>query len=511
MLTAGSGIRVNPDARLGAGRRGEVYTVGSQPGIVFKRYSAEVLAADRALEGRLLAMIARPPAGGGQATVAWPTDVVRDGTAFAGFLMPAVDLERTLALPDVVHPVGVRATPAHPWSAGYAWRDLVAVGAAIADAVRRLHDAGIVLGGLTVRVTAPASVTVLGCDSMDIGTRTSGDLRALAICLYELLMGGEHPFRGRWRAAGTAPSEEELAATGTWTHRTGGRLAPPAVAVPVSVLPPGVFSLFRRAFEDGARNPAALPTAYEWHSALVDLAGGVTACRRDPAHGYPATLRKCPWCAYQRAQLSYRPKAAPPAGGPDRPVPAARTAGRRRAVALILVGAVIAAVVTAIVVTSSHPAPVPPSAAQLQAAAMRQVVEASTGDRSSVEAAIGNVRACRQVSAAATTLSTSAKRRRDEYAQAQALAVDALPAGPQLQADLVEALRYSYQADDAYVSWAKSLTKHCAPSTNQKSATYKRASSLSRSADTAKNSFVRIWNGMIVGPYGQPSLSPTGI
>src|SRR5262249_47973571 len=180
-----------------------------------------------------------------------------------------------------------------------------------------------------LRPWGEARVTLLDCDSMQVRAPASGewffcrvgrpeftppelvradwattvrhpssDLFALAIHLYQLLLEGEHPFRGVWRGDGDKPPVSVLAEHGIWAHQNGGPLAPRPAASSAGLLPPAIVAMFRRAFEDGALDPGARPTAAQWHGALDGLASELRQCTADRMHFYPRSHDACPWCRY---------------------------------------------------------------------------------------------------------------------------------------------------------------------------------------------------------------------
>jgi hypothetical protein len=268
--------------------------------------------------------------------LAWPTDLVLEDGRFAGFLMPEVNMTETVGLHRVTNPSDRRdAGSGAGWTQSFTWRYLVRTGANLAHATRLLHEAGTVIGDFNdsnVRVTREARATLLDCDSMQISDpgsgrrffcpvgrpeftppellnadwkktvrRASGDLFALAIHLYQLLLEGEHPFRGLWRGAGDKPSVPELARQGTWAHQRSGLLSPRPSAIGISLLPDDIIQMFRQAFEDGATNPAARPTARQWEEALARLEQNLVQCPANQAHLYPAGHASCPWCQHAAA------------------------------------------------------------------------------------------------------------------------------------------------------------------------------------------------------------------
>jgi Anaphase-promoting complex subunit 4 WD40 domain len=270
--------------------------------------------------------------------------VLADGR-FAGFLMPAVDTRQTVELHRITNPTDRRtAAGTAAWTKGFDWRYLVRTAANLAHATHVLHAAGVVIGDFNesnIRTWREARVTLLDCDSMQIRDPASGewffcrvgrpeftppelvradwartvrhpssDLFALAIHLYQLLLEGEHPFRGVWRGEGDKPPVSVLAGQGIWAHQNGGPLVPRPAAISAGLLPPAIVAMFRHAFEDGAVDPGARPTAAQWHRALNELAAQLRQCPVNPAHFYPGSHDACPWCRYTPPP-AWRPPPAP--------------------------------------------------------------------------------------------------------------------------------------------------------------------------------------------------------
>lgn len=341
-----SGRLVTVGRQLAAGGEGEVFAVMSPEGTVLKKYRPEVLAKATATERKLRAMVASRPAqwqdDSGHVTLAWPTDVVMEDGRFTGFLMPVVDTKNTVELHQVANPTDRRSTAgANGWTRGFTWKYLVRTAANLAQATHTLHESGAVIGDFNERnilVTSDARVTLIDCDSMQVSTpwgdrylcrvgrldftppellnanwettvrQPSSDLFALAIHVYQLLMEGEHPFRGTWKGTGDKPDAPILARQGDWAHKRGGPLSPRRRAISGDLLPQEIETLFRRAFEDGASRPSRRPTALEWHTSLAKLESSLRQCKNDHAHFYPAAHRTCPWCQHeQQVRGSARP------------------------------------------------------------------------------------------------------------------------------------------------------------------------------------------------------------
>ena len=348
VFSKGSGGHIAVGRKLAVGGEGEVFAVSSPRGFVFKKYLPVAFSRDTALEWRLNAMVRYPPAEWreprtGHVTLAWPHEVVLQDNRFAGFLMPAVDMAATVELHRVTNPSDRRsASGATSWAHGFTWPYLVRAAANLAQATHVLHDSDVVIGDFNernVRVTRDARVTLLDCDSMQVVDRASGyrlfcrvgrpeftppelinadwsttvrqpssDLFALAIHVYQLLLEGEHPFRGAWTGAGDKPPVPELARQGLWAHKAGGPLKPRPSAIPIGLLPDPITAMFRVAFERGAVDPAARPTADDWHQALSKLEASLIQCKADLEHFYVNTHGTCPWCLHRgRTATMQRP------------------------------------------------------------------------------------------------------------------------------------------------------------------------------------------------------------
>lgn len=571
----GNGRRIDVDRKLAVGGEGEVFAVSSPQGFVFKKYLPVAFSRDRALGRRLNTMVRYPPPEWreprtGHVTLAWPHDVVLQDGRFVGFLMPAVDMTATVELHRVTNPSDRRsASGATSWAHGFTWQYLIRAAANLAQAVHALHDSDVVIGDFNernVRITRDARVTLLDCDSMQVVDRVSGerlfcrvgrpeftppellnadwsktvrhpssDLFALAIHIYQLLLEGEHPFRGIWKGVGDKPSVPELARQGLWAHRTGGPLEPRPSAIPIGLLPASITSMFRVAFEDGAANPTARPTADDWHRALRQLEASLVQCRANAAHFYVNTHRTCPWCVHStRTTTMQRP--LPPVAVPPQPqyagpapafAPAAmafqppaparapfsgrgsgqgappRSATRHPFRPLLAgLGLVIAiAVVAALVSSHNHAQPSAslaagsPTSVDEQAAAsnLATLLARSSSDRSSVQEAVADVSACGPHLSEDPGIFQNAKTSRESLLTTlQGLpGLSSLPA-PMTQA-LTSAWQASVQADQDFVAWAQDENSGCTPNDSSDS-NLQAATAPDDNATRYKTTFVSLWN-----------------
>lgn len=246
-----------------------------------------------------------------------------------GYLMRRIDTAMAVEIHTMSNPFN-RANPlpgTAQWTANATWAHLVSVAANLCLAVQVVHGVNAVIGDFQERnilVSDTTRVTLVDCDSMQfrgpdghwflcgvgrpeftapelaaVNLRTEprgtqSDLFALAVHIYLLLMGGNHPFmRGVWAGPGEQPSALELAGSGYWADGPGSLLRRHPLTPPVSFLPAAVRSLFVRAFTDGARDPSRRPPAEQWRRALLDIK--TTTCRRG-GHHIPVSLTSCPWC-----------------------------------------------------------------------------------------------------------------------------------------------------------------------------------------------------------------------
>jgi DNA-binding helix-hairpin-helix protein with protein kinase domain len=305
--------------RLGAGGEAEVYEVAERPGLAYKRY--RTMTPERL--AKLRVMLASPPDGvdaGGHVAIAWPVELA-DG----GFLMPRIDLTRTVPLFQVYNPASrVQIAP------GFTWRYLLRTARNVAAIVDSLHRAGYVVGDINesnLLVNTRALATLVDCDSMQVRDPATGvvhrggvgkpeftapelqgqdlstvdrtvesDDFAVAVLVFQLLCEGVHPFAGVWKGRGDPPDVPTRMRRGLFPYRRGTRVAPSPFALPLSTLPPELRRMAWRTFTTGVRRPSARPRAAEWVAALERAEASLRTCDRSSHHVFAAHLRRCPWC-----------------------------------------------------------------------------------------------------------------------------------------------------------------------------------------------------------------------
>ncbi len=325
------------DAPLARGGEALVYRLPGRPDRVAKVYSRP----RPGYEHKLQWMRANPPPdpdrAHGHAAIAWPEDLLSDANGrLVGFTMPFV----AAAVPvlDVLSPRRrARVLPA------FDRRYLHRTARNLALAVQALHGRDYVIGDLNqsnVLVMASALVTVIDTDSFQVreerpaqiviypcpvgkpeytppelqGQPFAGLVRlpehdrfGLAVLLFQLLMEGSHPFRGRWLPAGDPPTVEEKIARGLYPHAqpVPAEVAPPDDGPTLDQLYPPLAALFDRCFQVGHDNPRARPSAGDWAQALSAAEAALATCGN--GHVHADHLRACPLCQAKNRRPVARP------------------------------------------------------------------------------------------------------------------------------------------------------------------------------------------------------------
>lgn len=349
----------------GATGEGTVYGVTGRPDLAAKVFHTGLKGLADKLD-KVAAMTASTPPGAvqpdGLIVLAWPQQVLSDGSGAVGFVMPRIDTTTAVELHTVSNPSNrVDPMPSDPqWTKHATWAHLVNVAANLCLAVEAVHRVEAVIGDFQERnilVSDTTQVTLVDCDSMQFtdpaGRRflcpvgrpeftapelvglnlreqpreKTSDLFALAVHIHQLLMAGNHPFlRGEWTDSGERPDPLSLARSGDWAGGPNSRLRTHPVAPPVTFLPPDIQQFFVRAFSHGGSDPTLRPTATEWRTALMRIQ--LTTCERSE-HQVPAGCHVCPWCAVddERAARRRRQASGQPASAPQRIIPLASSTG----------------------------------------------------------------------------------------------------------------------------------------------------------------------------------------
>ena len=319
---------------LGRGGEGAVYSVGSHPDLVAKIYHPN-RRADEVIS-KLEVMINYPPRTEDDQTghlfVAWPNHLLYDTAQdVIGFLMPKV--EKTHSLFEYYNPSLRRRTAPQ-----IQYGNLCSVAKSLATALDRLHGSGYVVGDINesnAYITENEHVTLIDSDSFQItdyqttpptiyrslvgkpeytppelqgvsfaqvDRNIHHDRFALAVVIYQLLMEGTHPFRGRFTGAGEPPKVESCISDGFFLHSASRTvpLRPMPAAVEWDTLHEDIRALFRKCFDDGHTDPQARPAPRDWVDALDEAMRDLKQCSRSASHFYfdkqASGSAACTWC-----------------------------------------------------------------------------------------------------------------------------------------------------------------------------------------------------------------------
>jgi DNA-binding helix-hairpin-helix protein with protein kinase domain len=325
------GERLRLGAELGRGGEGSVFSVQGSPELVAKVYHRPP---DRGHQQKLLTMVGQTDHKLKQ-YVAWPQYTLheRAGGPVLGFVMPKMG-DR-----DAIHSV---YSPAHRKreKPSRKWDFLLLAARNTAAAVETVHERGYVIGDLNqngVLISDHGRAALIDSDSFQIRTnghvfrcrvgvpeftppelqglasfdsidRTANhDNFGLAVLIFQLLLGGRHPFSGvpQRSDVGNDMGEDIRAfryADSVDKAKRG--LAPPPKSVPISILSADLVDMFTRAFtEPGARGMR--PSARDWVLGLDGLIASLRTCAKHSLHMYSRGAGSCPWCALDVQGVSY--------------------------------------------------------------------------------------------------------------------------------------------------------------------------------------------------------------
>lgn len=314
--TTATGKSITLGKKLGAGGEGTVYDVAGAPQLVAKIYHAHRLNA--ALANKVRAMVADPPEDAtrkpplNHVSIAWPTDIVLNGRAFAGYLMPK--LPKSDDLYDLLQPQQRKKQHGH-----LNHRHLYRTARNLALAMEAIHQKNYVIGDVNFKnalFNDDALITMVDCDSMQVtesnGTvhrcivgmpeytspelqgkdfnkevRTANhDAFGLAVLIFQLLMQGFHPFTGRAKP-GTPDVEQShvyCIQNQIFPYLDNQPYEPPKVAPSFHALPPMLQLLFTRAFTQINNRPSPK----EWAQVISMIEKRLVQCGNDANHYYPS-------------------------------------------------------------------------------------------------------------------------------------------------------------------------------------------------------------------------------
>ncbi len=164
--------------------------------------------------------------------------------------------------------------------------------------------------------------------------------------------------------------------------------------------------------------------------------------------------------------------------------------------------------------SSSSSTPGTSSTANSQAANLSSLLGTSVATHTQLQNAVLDIEdncsslSSSQIASDVAAIQAADNQRQTEYASAQSLNLGALQNASTLKSNLMQALYYSLQADNNFLTWAQQEQSGCFVS-NQSSA-YQSATSDSTTASSDKTEFASIWNPEAPN-YGQQPVTPGNI
>ena len=304
-----------------------------RPGLLAKLY--ERAPAASTVE-KLRRMVAAPPEEPvpGHHCIAWPRELLVEGGAVVGFVMPRIEEFTLVNLLTV-------ARRRRKQLLGINWYYLHRIACNLAWLFDRIHAAGYVVGDVkpqNAMVSGSALVGILDTDSFQVPggegqppflcrelsagytppeMQVSGATRrprtphqdafGLAVLVFQLLF-GRHPYDGRWVGGGDPPAEDLAVKQGHFMFTAGSHFQHPPDALHERHVHPSLVALFHRTFREGHADPARRPAAKEWGQALEEAIADLVFCGVHNNHVHDLRSAACPWCELVRtAELDHHP------------------------------------------------------------------------------------------------------------------------------------------------------------------------------------------------------------
>jgi len=310
---------------LREGGEGRVFNIPQQPDLVAKIYKRP-----RERQAKVEAMLQNPAddsATPGHVSIAWPIDLLYStdsNGAFVGFLM------KRIGKAEPIHEffrVSTRKEK-HPH---FNFKYLHTAAANLAGVFAALHGRGYIVGDVNesnILISDQALVTIVDTDSFQIQTLVPNvvyrctvgraeftppelqsldfskvdrkgyhDLFGMGVLIFQLLMLGHHPFDGSPTFYGDDWPIGKRIAEGNFPFGREQKPFKPGRGSPgLSILDPGIQSLFLRCFEDGKKDPSRRPSALEWQKTLNNAIKQLVVCNKVALHYFGNHLKSCPWC-----------------------------------------------------------------------------------------------------------------------------------------------------------------------------------------------------------------------
>ena len=298
--------------KIGAGGEGTVYQISNPKGYVAKVFHAGTKDANY-MQRKIETMISMPVKSiiDDVLRIAWPEDILLDGTNFVGYVMPEVTAPYEIFY---VYKDNAKREQILP---GYTWKNSVQFAYNLSWIVWYLHMNGVIIGDLNegnICIGSKGQIVLIDCDSFDItnpktkehfpctvglqemlapelqcvGSLANGkfskesDDFSLAIHIFRLLMKNANPFWGTKLISKEKLSKHEMDISEAimngecvYVRSVPDKVAPSWVP-PFDMLPKDIQEAFRRTFNytslTAVENIKNRTTAEEWTRVLLSLA-----------------------------------------------------------------------------------------------------------------------------------------------------------------------------------------------------------------------------------------------
>jgi hypothetical protein len=147
---------------------------------------------------------------------------------------------------------------------------------------------------------------------------------------------------------------------------------------------------------------------------------------------------------------------------------------------------------TASPTTPASPAATTAAGPRAQARAIDAVLSESVASRRTLNEAIEQVGECKDLAGAVADIRAVGDERQSQMDTVRNADLSALSGGETLRAGLIEALRFAWEADQGFLTWAEPALRGGCGATDDSG--YARGRSASDSAGTAKRAFLAQWN-----------------
>ena len=148
--------------------------------------------------------------------------------------------------------------------------------------------------------------------------------------------------------------------------------------------------------------------------------------------------------------------------------------------------------------------------AQQQAAAVYKLVEQSAELRSDINAEVGALKSCSNVSSLQTEITQTTQKRQTQADQVAKLDVSKITGGGAVVSALNKAWSDSASSDADYAKAAADLAGSCTKSAVRSDSNYAAAQPLSNQASTEKDNAADLWN-QTMPKYGQSRISESDL